>query len=69
MHGRITRRKPLLTNLNTKTLLKFQQTSKQKKKHDPPDLGKIFCGLTRQEFKFLEGLNPATSGIKPTTFY
>lgn len=40
MHGRITRRKPLLTNLNTKTLLKFQQTNKKKKKTWSPRLGK-----------------------------
>ncbi|KAF7640595.1 hypothetical protein LDENG_00031430 [Lucifuga dentata] len=35
----------------------------------PKTFGKIFCGLTRQKWKFLEVVRPVTSGVKLTQHF
>ncbi|KAK3517850.1 hypothetical protein QTP70_020993, partial [Hemibagrus guttatus] len=51
LHGRVPRRKPLLSKKNIKAHLSFAR----KHLDDPKTFGKILCELTRQKFYFLEG--------------
>ncbi|KAK3552772.1 hypothetical protein QTP86_022461 [Hemibagrus guttatus] len=60
LHGRVPRRKPLLSKKNIKARLSFAR----KHLDDPKTFGKILCGLTRHKLNFLEGLCPITSGVK-----
>lgn len=60
IHGRVPRRKPLLSQKNTgvvshlpKSILIILKT-----------FGETFCGQMSQKFNFLEGVQPVTSGVK-----
>ncbi|KAF7637995.1 hypothetical protein LDENG_00048780 [Lucifuga dentata] len=35
----------------------------------PKTFGKIFCGLTRQKWNFVEGVHPVTSDVKLTQHF
>uniref|UniRef100_A0AAY5K7Q8 Transposase Tc1-like domain-containing protein n=1 Tax=Esox lucius TaxID=8010 RepID=A0AAY5K7Q8_ESOLU len=64
-HGRVPRRKPLLSINNIKANLILAR----KILMIPNTFGKILCGLTRQKLNFLEGVPPVTSGVKVTPHF
>ncbi len=63
LHGRVPRRKPLLSKKN-----KLVSVLPENILMIPKTFGKILCGLTRQKLNFLEGVCPITSGVKVTAF-
>ncbi len=65
IHGRVPRRKPLLTKKNTKARLTHQE---KKILFIPNTFGLIFCGLMRQKLKFWK-VCPVTSDVKQTQHF
>ncbi len=62
LHGRVPRRKPLLSK-------KLISVLPENILMIPKTFGKILCGLTRQKLNFLEGVCPITSGVKVTQHF